>query len=297
VTPGSSAAGLRLALISRDPDRLSGFAEALRACGFRVAVFRDVWGFQQADPALGWLAVVLHGQGSGFRDSVEHLITSDPFLPVAVASGMEAEAFHEASEGLGLLEPLPEHPGAEAVESFLEGLRGIGRLDPRIEAAQARLDAMAQRHHPHCVVCWERHPFGLKVDYLATGADTVEGHFGCGASYEGYRGVLHGGVVSSLLDGAMAACILARGVEAYTVDLRIRFRHAVDVGLPALIRGTWAEGEGPIHHLTATLEQGGKVRATARAKFFEGSPDQPSQPMPGGAGVRNLLRQARKRPL
>ena len=29
---------------------------------------------------------------------------------------------------------------------------------------------------------------------------------------------------SSLLDGAMVSCLLAKGVEAYTVDLRVRYR-------------------------------------------------------------------------
>lgn len=85
------------------------------------------------------------------------------------------------------------------------------------------------------------------------------------------------------------------GLEAYTVELRVRFRAAVATGVPATIRGTWLRAEGPLHLLHASLEQGGKVCAHARAKFFEGSPNQPSQAVPGGAGMRQLLGQARKR--
>jgi len=242
-----------------------------------------------------WLAVVLQDPGRAVREALQQGLAVDPELPIVVVTPSDLTG-ERPCEGERWVRVAPEAFGGEAVEAFLEELRGLGRLDPQVEAAQARLDAMVRHHHAHCVVCWERHPFGLKVDYLATGADTVEGLFGCGASYEGYRGVIHGGIVSSLLDGAMAACILAKGVEAYTVDLRVRFRHAVEVGLPAAIQGTWVGNEGPIHHLTAAVEQGGKVRATARAKFFEGQPGQPCQPMPGGAGVRNLLRQARQRP-
>jgi hypothetical protein len=70
---------------------------------------------------------------------------------------------------------------------------------------------------------------------------------------------------------------------------------AVATGVPATIRGEWLRGSGPIHLLHATLKQDGKVRASARAKFFEGNPAQPSQPLPGGSDVRQLLKHARKR--
>ena len=165
----------------------------------------------------------------------------------------------------------------------------------RLASAQASLDAMGRKHHPRCVVCWDRHPFGLKVCYQATWEHTVEGHFACDRSYEGYADVIHGGIVSSLLDGAMVSCLLAKGLEAYTVDLRVRYKTAVSVGTPAVIRGEWLRSEGPCHLLQATLEQNGKVRARARTKFFEGTPNQPSQPLPGGDGMRQLLSQARKR--
>jgi acyl-coenzyme A thioesterase PaaI-like protein len=169
--------------------------------------------------------------------------------------------------------------------------------DPALETAQGRLDTLGRSLHPHCVVCWDRHPFGLNMDYRVTGEHTVEGLFPCGKSYEGYENLLHGGVVSSLLDGAMVSCLLAKGLEAYTVDLRVRYRAAVAIGVPARIRAEWIRSAGPLHLLQATLEQDGKVRASARAKFFEGKPDRPSLPMPGGEEVRHLLRQARKRSL
>ena len=119
-----------------------------------------------------------------------------------------------------------------------------------MEAAQARLDAGRFKHHPHCVVCWDRHPFGLQVDYRVTGVHGVEGVFGCGKSYEGYEGVVHGGIVSSLLDGAMASCMLAMGLDAYTAELRVRYRGKVRTGRPAVLRGRWLRGEGPLHLLT-----------------------------------------------
>ncbi|MBP1626992.1 MAG: hypothetical protein H6Q00_1467 [Holophagaceae bacterium] len=163
------------------------------------------------------------------------------------------------------------------------------------EAVQGTLESTRSRLHEHCIVCWDRHPFGLKVAYHAVNQHTVEGSFPCGKSYEGYGGVIHGGIVSSLLDGAMANCILAKGLEAYTVDLRLRFRGAVRAGVDALIRGEWLRNEGPLHLLQASLSQEGKILVTARAKFFVGNPTGTPRPLPMGEAARELIRESRKR--
>lgn len=283
---------LRAAIVTRRETELEGFRLALEAHGFHVDTHRDGWDLLRFARDRHWLLVVVDGLDGAL---LEDLLEADARIATAVLTDLEPQVFHEATEGLGVLCPLPAVPGATEVEALLDRLKAVGVMDPGIEAAQVRLDAMSRMFHPHCVVCWDRHPFGLKVDYRVVGEHRVEGVFGCGKSYEGYENVLHGGIISTLLDGAMASCILAKGLEAYTVELRLRFRGAVRIGVPAILRGEWLRNAGPLHLLHATLEQDGQVRASARAKFFEGKPDQPSQPMPVGAGVRHLLNQARKR--
>jgi acyl-coenzyme A thioesterase PaaI-like protein len=286
---------MNVVMITARVGQLAALRAGLERQGARVECFVEAPGFLETARSRNWELVVLDGLQVPFKGFVESLLEINASLNVAVITDLDPEAFHEAGEGLGILCSLPPHPGASDVEPLLQKLRAVGGLDPVIEAAQIRLDAMSQKYHPHCVVCGTQHPFGLKVNYRVTGEHAVEGHFDCGPSYQGYANVVHGGIVSSLLDGAMVSCLLAKGVEAYTVDLRVRYRAAVETGVPATIRGEWLRGEGPMHLLQATLEQGGKVCARARAKFFEGKPNQPSQPMPGGAGVRLLLNQARKR--
>jgi acyl-coenzyme A thioesterase PaaI-like protein len=286
---------MNIAMITTREGQLVAFRDGLERRSARVEGFADGWSFLQAARSRTWNLVIVDGLSLPFPDLIEKLLEINASLNTAVITNQDPASFHEASEGLGILCGLPAHPGAPDVALLLEKLQAVGGLDPVVETAQNRLDGLRHKHHPHCVVCWDRHPFGLKVDFRVTGEHTVEGTFGCGKFYEGYENVVHGGIVSTLLDGAMASCILAKGLEAYTVDLRVRYRTAVETGVPALIRGEWLRGEGPIHLLHATLEQDGKVRASARAKFFEGTPNQPRQPMPGGAGIRTLLSQARKR--
>ena len=296
--PGVQFAGgrpLRVALIGGLEGVLTGLAEALELRGFRTARFLTVRHCRQESAAGDWCLALLDARGASLRPALEELLSLDVGLPVAVLSGLTEADFHDQAEGLGVLTRLSGASGTGELESLLDQLRAVGGLDPALEAAQGRLDAARRHHHPGCVVCWDHHPFGLKVDFLVTGIHTVIGTFPCGPSYEGYAGVIHGGVVSSLLDGAMASCMLAKGLEAYTVELRVRFRAAVAAGTPARIRAAWLKGDGPLHLLQANLEQQGVIRASARAKFFEGTPDQPSQPMPCGDGLRRILNQARKR--
>jgi acyl-coenzyme A thioesterase PaaI-like protein len=286
---------MNVAMITTRGNPLTAFREGLEHRSARVETFADGWSLLQAARSRNWNLVIVDDLTLPFRNLVESLLEVNANLNTAVISNLAPDSFHELSEGLGILCGLPAMPTAADVAPLLEKLQAVGGLDPVVEAAQGHLDALKTRHHPRCVVCWDRHPFGLKVDFRVTGEHTVEGTFGCGKFYEGYENVLHGGIVSTLLDGAMASCLLAKDLEAYTVDLRVRYRNAVETGVPAVIRGEWLRGAGPVHLLHATLEQAGKIRASARAKFFEGKPNQSSQPMPGGAGVRTLLSQARKR--
>jgi acyl-coenzyme A thioesterase PaaI-like protein len=286
---------MNIAMITARGNHLTAFREGLACRNARVDTFADGWSFLQAAQTKTWNLVMVDDLTLPFRGLVEKVLEVNTSMNIAVITSLDPVSFHDSSEGLGILCGLPANPCAADVEPLLDKLQTVGGLDPAIESAQNHLDALKFRHHPHCVVCWDRHPFGLKVDFRVTGEHTVEGSFGCGKFYEGYENVLHGGIVSALLDGAMASCILAKGLEAYTVDLRVRYRAAVETGVSATIRGEWRQGAGPLHLLQATLEQAGKVRASARAKFFEGKPNQPSQPLPGDAGVRHLLSQARKR--
>ena len=140
--------------------------------------------------------MILDGLRIPFQDFLERLLEINASMNTAVITDLDPQSFHEATEGLGVLCGLPAHPAAMDVGPLLERLTAVGGLDPAVEAAQHRLEASKRAHHPHCVVCWDRHPFGLQVDYRATGEHAVEGTFGCGKFTEGYENVVHGGIVS-----------------------------------------------------------------------------------------------------
>jgi hypothetical protein len=86
----------------------------------------------------------------------------------------------------------------------------------------------ASRLHPHCIVCGTGNPRGLGLRFRLSDDDhRIEATFDCGETFEGYVGLVHGGIVSAVLDGAMANCLLHLGCVAHTGGLSIRFRHPV----------------------------------------------------------------------
>ncbi|MCG2661693.1 MAG: PaaI family thioesterase [Kiritimatiellae bacterium] len=137
------------------------------------------------------------------------------------------------------------------------------------EKAQKDLIALRATHHPHCIVCGVQNDHGLKLSYQACGDGSVECVFACRRTFQGYGGYLHGGVISSLLDGAMTNCLFARGKIAVTGELTVRFLFPVLVNRKAVVRACVKESRAPLHMTEAKMIQDGRVVVMAAAKFME----------------------------
>jgi len=88
--------------------------------------------------------------------------------------------------------------------------------------------------------------------------------------WEGFRGVIHGGIVSTVLDEAMSKAIAAQGIPAFTCELRVRLRHHVESTEELEVRGWVVEKRKRRILAEATLkDQQGRERAHAWATFLE----------------------------
>lgn len=138
--------------------------------------------------------------------------------------------------------------------------------------AQDLLDRTNAAWHPRCIICGRDGPCGLGLRFEATSDGGVEASFECPRRYQGYDGILHGGVTSSLLDSAMTNCLFARGIVAVTAELTVRFRHPVQVGLPLVVRAEVVRRQPPLFVLEARILQDGQLKARAVGKFMERAP-------------------------
>jgi len=125
------------------------------------------------------------------------------------------------------------------------------------------------RIHPNCVVCSLDNAKGLHLKFVSGYDGSISATFSCDEAFEGYPGFLHGGIISSILDGAMGHCIFARGQAAVTVEMATRFRHPVVIHQEASVSARIERSSHPLYILEAQIVQAGQVKATATGKFFD----------------------------
>ena len=135
--------------------------------------------------------------------------------------------------------------------------------------AKSTLPATRQQSHPQCFACGPANGHGLGLAFHLARDGAVEASFACEPVFAGYPGMLHGGIICTLLDGAMTNCLFAHGLAAVTVDLNIRFRRPVAVNRTAVVRAWLSSAGSPVHHLSAEVLQDGQVVASATGRFLE----------------------------
>jgi len=121
--------------------------------------------------------------------------------------------------------------------------------------------------HTHCLLCGTQNPIGLRLDFSAREDGQVCASFRGSRLLQGYNGVLHGGVISSLLDAAMTHCLFHRGIQAVTVELLVRYLRPVPIDTPLELRARITAELPLLYRLRAELRHSGQVMAYARAKF------------------------------
>jgi len=70
---------------------------------------------------------------------------------------------------------------------------------------------ISDRVHPNCVVCSSSNTNGLQLDFVSGKYGGTTAKLMCAKDLEDYRGVVHGGIFSSILDGAMGHCMFSQG--------------------------------------------------------------------------------------
>lgn len=125
-----------------------------------------------------------------------------------------------------------------------------------------------------CFVCGDQNPNGLKAKFFARDDGSVISEIVADYRFQGYKDIIHGGVVFSMLDEVMVKAVLARGIFALTAEMKIKFRLPVKVGDKIVFTGTVTSTS---HHLYRTIgeavNQRGEVVATANATYLEAKGD------------------------
>lgn len=123
--------------------------------------------------------------------------------------------------------------------------------------------------HRHCLMCGEDNPisFGLKFNKESEGC--VSTCFTGNETMQGYDGIMHGGLLSALLDTAMAHCLLHENIEAMTGELNVRFLDPVACNSTMDITAWIDSSLPPLYHLRSQIRINNKIVCKAKGKFMQ----------------------------
>jgi uncharacterized protein (TIGR00369 family) len=89
-----------------------------------------------------------------------------------------------------------------------------------------------------CFVCGQENPHGLQMRFeLDPGGGAASANWTPASQWEGFRGAVHGGIISAVLDEAMSKAIASAQTRALTGELKVRFRQPVKTGHSFQLRG------------------------------------------------------------
>lgn len=126
---------------------------------------------------------------------------------------------------------------------------------------------ISEKVHTNCLLCGNKNPWSQRIKFYESKEGEVCGEFQANSKLQGYDGILHGGVITSLLDSAMTHCLFHRGIQAVTGDLYVRFLHSVPCDSFLNIRASILSAGSSLYKVRAELICKEQIMAKAEAKF------------------------------
>ncbi len=105
---------------------------------------------------------------------------------------------------------------------------------------------MKQPNSKHCFVCGRENPYGLKLNFYETQPGEVVVEYTVPEYYQGYPGVVHGGIVAAILDEVTGRAHMGGDPPRFmfTARLEVRYHKNVPVGTPLKIVGNAGKSRG-----------------------------------------------------
>ena len=125
-----------------------------------------------------------------------------------------------------------------------------------------------------CFGCGDLNPNGLKLAFrLEDGVAVAE--FDPEPQHQGYPGLMHGGLVATILDEAMGWAIHGRGIWAMTARMQVRFRRSVPLDRRLRVSARVTNQRQRLLQARAELrDEGGTLLAEGEGAFLRLTPDQ-----------------------
>jgi uncharacterized protein (TIGR00369 family) len=122
----------------------------------------------------------------------------------------------------------------------------------------------------HCFGCGPTNPAGLRLSFTETD-EGVEVEYTVPSHLQGATGIVHGGILATLLDETLCMTAYAKaGTPVFTGELTVRYLRPVPTGAPLRVRGRIVEAKtkGWIIEGAITLADTGEELTRGYGRFF-----------------------------
>ena len=123
--------------------------------------------------------------------------------------------------------------------------------------------------HRYCFACGAENPDGLALEFVSSKDEEISAVFTPKRIHQGYDGMLHGGIVCTLLDAAMTRLLMDIGIAAVTANLNVRFKKPIPIAEALVIRARIEKRRARFFQLSADLSVNGSVAAMGTGRFLK----------------------------
>jgi len=136
-------------------------------------------------------------------------------------------------------------------------------------------ERIAIRGDHYCFGCGRENPHGLKLTFFGAEDGGVWCEWTPARESEGYTGIVHGGLITTVLDEVMGWAVYRQQFWAVTGKISVNFRRPVVIGVPTRAAARVVAENGRRITITADLHRtsDGQLLADAEAMFFKVSED------------------------
>lgn len=156
--------------------------------------------------------------------------------------------------------------------TWLENSGHVITLGPERQLVTARildfLSRLEVSYDHYCFGCGEKNTAGLKLKFKREDGKAYT-TFTPTENYQGYPGIMHGGITSTILDEIMSQCLQEQGLAGVTARLEIRYRQSIPLHRPINVEARIIKRKGPLVDLEGKVWlDNGQLAAESFGRFM-----------------------------
>lgn len=121
----------------------------------------------------------------------------------------------------------------------------------------------------NCFICGSKNEIGLKAKFECDHINhTASTKLVIDEKYQGWQGVIHGGIIAALLDETSFYACMGISMKLVTAELNIRYHKPLQTGSEVIVSAKLKEQKRNILFVEAKIESNNILIAKAETKMF-----------------------------